>query len=364
MAKRKNQKINQLNNNGINETEDSLSETNNEYFTDSQLETEMEAYYLLEHLDVEFPSQSIQVHGSFLYFSNQNTFLIHKLPLKDDNKMLNFDSTKIETLKIPKNDFIKEFYVNRIRSNSTTLFLLGENFIIAVDLLLFTVKKVVKTTMNGFGLLVTEKNIFIGKKTGEVEIYSLELILLETLKIHEKSVESIANMGENVLITAGCDFTLKFTALGEKKVIYTVKNDCDINSVAVSGNNVIYGDDKGRIGAIKIGEENGGEIEDSLRNDAIFQKIISDGDHKSSIEMVKFLEIKDELILCACSEEQLAIYDLNLVEESEESEEINKYLLFVHQGQKFYKDVDNVENMIITTSADGITFFIPISLIE
>lgn len=313
------------------------------------------AYKYLDYLDVEWPSQSICIINTSLFFSsfsetniNDNVGNIYSISLDD------FVSRSIKNIKtIPI-----QFYINRLRSINEQIFFISDNILGKID----EKHQLIHITVSfnlGFGFCLSNQHIYMGTKDGTLCIYDHNLNFVSKYKIHSNSIETIT-LFDNAIYTASADKTIKKTIINNdsflSEIIY--EGITEINSIDIRDNILIFGDDNGMIGIIN--------------NNNLYK--ICDW-HKSSIEMVHFKD-DEELVFGVCSQEQVAIWDLTLENNSniiidstlplktvQNEIEINKkdFLLFVHQGQQYYKDVIFYNNKVITTSIDGICLFQPIS---
>lgn len=111
----------------------------------------------------------------------------------------------------------------------------------------------------------------------------------------------------------------------------------DINSVSYNGANlVLFGDDSGLL-----------HLWD-LRAQEVLETIAF---HKSPVTQVSF---SSPDTFTTSSEFEVALWDTTFSEEWE----YHKYLGFVHQGQKYYKDFHHItQSTIVTSSYDGLCVF-------
>ena len=313
------------------------------------------AYKYLDYLDVEWPSQSICVMNARLFFSSFNETNIEKnigniysISLDD---FISRSLKNIRTIPI-------QFYINRFRSINEQVFFISDNILGKINEKYQFTYITVSFDLS-FGFYLCDQYIYIGTKDGALCIYDHDLNFISQYKIHLNSIETIT-IFNNVIYTASADKTIKKTIINNdnflSEIIY--EGIAEINSIDIQNNILIFGDDNGMIGIIN--------------NDNLY-KICNW--HKSSIEMVH-IKNDDELVFGACSQEQVTVWDLTLENNSniiidsslslkivQNEIEINKkdFLLFVHQGQQFYKDIVFYNNKTITTSINGICLFQPIS---
>ncbi len=290
------------------------------------------AYVLLKYINPEWPAQSITVSGSKLYMGTNP-----ESSYKDNTKILMIDLCSLDYSDLKFREVYISFFINKIVSTEDFLVAISDDYLIVLNKNL-TLRHKIKGKF-GYGLYVAENEIFVGCKDGRVEIYDSELNLKKSLDIHKKSVETIC-IKKGVIYTGSSDWTLKLTDLSGKN-IQTISNNNDVNSLDVNDNGIIiFGDDNGYVHIINLEK---------------LEEVITW--HKTPISSVKW---KDNDIFVSASDEQVCVWDISLCDNSN----YHKYLLFVHQGQQYYKDIAFDGNKIITTSEDGICVFTPISFSE
>ena len=300
---------------------------------DEQLHVKKKAYVLLEHIDLEWPAQSVAVRGSKMYLGTNPTEKAASSELLEiDLENANFESLKHREKKITQ-------FINRIRSNSHGLYAVSDDGLFLYD---WNMKKQISAKGDfSYGLFVTDSQIFVGTRAGEVCIYGPGLVPQQTLKIHSESIETIV-VKDGLIFTGSTDRTLRITkTTGEP--VKTIENDSDVNCLDVNCDNMlVFGDDAAKIHLVNLND---------------FSEEVIEW-HHSPISLVKW---KDADIFASGSDEQICFWDTSFEEEWEH----HRYLLFVHQGQRFYKDIAFIgENTVISTSQDGLCVFTPISFIE
>ena len=293
-----------------------------------ELEVDESAYNILEHISLDWPSQTIE-------YVKENEIMLATNPTEGSASLIRMNFGRTENFtKMKYFDFYRvdvDHSFNRIRK-------FGDGFACLSDenLNVFDKKLVLQDELKGkfgYGLATDDSNIYVGMQNGNLSILNDK----ETqISLHKMSIESI-DVHENFLFTASCDHSIKITDLRDNKEIFHKVFDADINAISYNKNNVVaFGDDNGVIRIMDI------------RNFGI-EEIKW---HKSPISCVKW---KNEDVFASCSDEQVALWDISF----EEEWEYHKYLNFVHQGQEMYKDVAFDSKVIYTTSYDGICIFDP-----
>lgn len=301
---------------------------------DKELNLDEEAYNLIEYIELEWPSQSIDICDSRIYIgtssndqkANENGSLIE----------INLSNTNFQNLKWRKSNIGKS--INKIRIMDY-IFVLDDTSLAKYDLNFNLLAE--QTGHYGHAMFLTEKEVFVGTVSGNVECYDHQLNKKFEFKIHEKAIEAIG-YENGMIFTGSSDHSLKISKV-DGSLIDEIKLDSDVNCLDVRNGKVVYGDDKGVIGIYDVNDRSREVIEW----------------HTSSISLIRW---RDNEIFASGSDEQLCLWDITLEEDPEI--DFNKYLLFVHQGQKFYKDCCFEESKVICTSQDGICIFEPISLVS
>ncbi|KAM0676439.1 Guanine nucleotide-binding protein G(I)/G(S)/G(T) subunit beta-1 [Gurleya vavrai] len=293
-----------------------------------KLEVDSSVYSLLEYINLEWPSQSIDVRNKKLIAATN--------PEKNNGKIFEFDFSKSNNFRNVDNykNSSKEvdFNYNRIRYYGSHIIAVSDDAISIYDKNLK--KTFEKKEKFGYGL-ATDSKVYAGMRNGNVEVYTHELKSYETLKLHEKAVESVC-VSNNILYTGSCDKKAKIYDLRSKDETILIENNCDINAIDYNKENlVITGDDKGIL-----------RMHD-IRNLKNVEEI---NWHKSPISFVKW---KNSCEFASCSDEQIALWDTSF----EEEWDYHRYLRFVHQGQQFYKEISFFGDVYVSTSLDGICLF-------
>jgi ribosome assembly protein RRB1 len=322
-----------------------------------ELEVEEEAYKMLEHVELEWPSLSVDSFDSKVVVGTSPTDGLSK--------------PELITIEIQDTDFEKMKYQNLYISHSPNKIRTYRDYLFALsDTHLIRYSSYDKTTVEatgnyGFGMCITPLYVIVGRSDGFVEVFDHGLIMKYKFKASNSSVECVG-FENDIIITGSTDHTVKtFSISGE--LIETISNDSDINALDVRNSILIFGDDNGKIHKVDLKTK---------------EKTVIEWHHTP----ISFVRWRDNEIFATGSEEQVCIWDLSLTDEeqsnkderskilntneveSESKDNANDdlkdfptSLLFVHQGQRNYKDVCFNEKKVITTSEDGLCVFEPIS---
>ncbi|KAI5171893.1 hypothetical protein NEFER03_1158 [Nematocida sp. LUAm3] len=148
---------------------------------------------------------------------------------------------------------------------------------------------------------------------------------------------SVSGISSDVAVASSTSLSL--VDFREEKIQTIFKGKIDINSTAYNKDNLLlFGDDKGALHLF------------DLRNSSLIESISF---HKSPISHVSF---GSRDVFASSSDCEVALWDTSFTEEWE----YHKYLNFVHQGQKYYKDFQFLsEDTLLTTSQSGLCLFSP-----
>lgn len=301
-----------------------------------ELNLDEEAYGLIEYIELEWPSLSIDSANEQIYMGSASDPTNSSKPMSLIE--INLQNTDFRNLKYKKTSIHKP--INKLRINNG-IFTVGDNALSKFDMSLKLIKEIIGNYR--FSLYLTDFQVFVGTSSGMVEVYDHNLNKMFEFQAHNQSVESIC-CENGMIFTGSTDHLVRiFTCDG--KSIEEIPNDSDINCLDVRNGKLVYGDDNGKIFIYDI---------NSKTKECIKW-------HNTPISLIRW---RDDDIFASGSDEQLCLWDITLEEDSEAAGDINKYLLFVHQGQKFYKDCCFDGNKVISTSQDGVCIFEPISLIS
>lgn len=307
---------------------------------DANLEVEEAAYNVLEYISLDWPAQSIDIARGF-------TIVLGTNPMDRRPGMVSVDLYPTRGMSVPDKmkifkKSVDESY-NRVRVNGETVYCMSDRNVVLHDLEFKEIRGRECNEQLGYGLCFNRSGCVFGMRAGEVSVNDWEFNETQRTKIHEGSVESLCADG-NMLFSASCDHSVAFTDLRTGKNVHRVRFGCDVNAIDFNGGNMVaFGDDEGVVRMMDV------------RNHAVEEV----GRHKSAVSCLRW---RDEDTCASGSDEQVCLWDVSL-----DSAEEGGYLLFVHQGQRFYKDVafcrgDN--NYVVTTSIDGLCVFQPISFEE
>lgn len=285
------------------------------------LEVDDKAYSLLEHLTLEWPTQTV-------CFINSEILLLGTNP--DIN---NYNNASIYSLDFTKtNDYtdlnkftskkIYPSFINRIRKNDTDLI---NKFIAVSDksLYLFNNNELIKEyngdTLLDYGIAINS-NYICYSENGNINIIDINSFnKINNNQLHYKNINDIV-LENNLIFSASNDFSIKTFDIRSNEIIFNETFNCDVNSIdSNKENKLICGLENGEI---KIFDKRNGKIEKTLQW------------HKSAITSLKFYSNEE---FYSSSFEKCCLWDLDL-EEIENWEYPNE-LIFEHSGDKNYKDM-------------------------
>ncbi|AFN83035.1 WD40 domain-containing protein [Encephalitozoon romaleae SJ-2008] len=305
---------------------------------DEELEVSEDAYNVMEYISLDWPAQSIDIFRGFTVVLGTNP------PEGITPGMISIDLLPTNGMKMPgkmkiSKRNVKESY-NKVRVNGETIYCLSDNKFVVHN---SKFDEVYVREINqglGYGLCFGSTGCVFGTRSGEVSMNDWNFNEISMISVHEDSIEGLCYQ-DNMIFSGSCDHSIGITDIRAKKSVFQKKFEYDINAVDFNGDNMLaFGDDNG---VIRLMDIRNYSVEEISR-------------HKTPISCLKW---RDGDILASGSDEQVCIWDISLDPGEEDG-----YLLFVHQGQKFYKDItfcrgDN--NYVITTSIDGLCVFYPIS---
>ncbi|KAG5859718.1 hypothetical protein KMI_05g09020 [Encephalitozoon hellem] len=305
---------------------------------DEGLEVSEDAYNVMEYISLDWPAQSIDILRGF-------TIVLGTNPSEEGTPgMVSIDLFPTDGMKMPgkmkiSKRNIKESY-NKVRVNGEMVYCLSDDKLVVHNSKFDEAYCREVSQGLGYGLCFGKSGCIFGTKSGEISVNDWSFNETGVMRIHEDSIEGLCHH-EGMVFSGSCDHSIRITDIRCNKSIFQRKFGCDINAVDFNGENILaFGDDDGVIRLMDIRNHS---IEEINR-------------HKTPISCLKW---RDSDILASGSDEQVCIWDMSL-----DPNEDDGYLLFVHQGQKFYKDIafcrgDN--NYVVTTSIDGLCVFYPIS---
>ncbi|EJW01604.1 hypothetical protein EDEG_03847 [Edhazardia aedis USNM 41457] len=293
------------------------------------LEVDESVYSLLEYIEVDWPSQTIATKDNAAFLATNPSKgkkpCLVRLDFSQTNNYKNVDKFIYDRVEIDEN-------INRMRIRGNQIIAISENKFLTYDL--DGIEKYSFIDKFSYGLAHNEKYIATGKQNGEILVFDSNMCK-KSYQIHEKKVESICIDNEKIY-SGGCDFFVKAYDMKSETEIFSIPNKNDVNAVDLKNNMLVFGDDAGQICVIDVRKTNS-KLEEILW-------------HKTPISMIKW---KTDCEFYTLSDEQLCIWDT----EFEEDWEYHKWLKFVHSGHKYFKDVDFIDDIILTTSIDGVCLF-------
>ncbi|KAF0981706.1 hypothetical protein FDP41_012363 [Naegleria fowleri] len=227
-----------------------------------------------------------------------------------------------------------------------------------------------------------EGRIATGDCNGEINvmdiegsgIYSWKRIYNKPFTGHSSSVEDIqfSPNEDTVFASCSCDRTIKFWDTRRKNrkhgLSFQASEDADVNVISwnpLTTYLIASGDDNGQIRIWDMRQCS--DQETALKPVGQFSY------HHTAISSIEW-NPHDSTILAASDSKQVTIWDLSLERDAEQEqiekeigEEYPPQLLFEHLGQNEVKEVHwhpRIKNMLLTTSLDGYSLFIPENLSE
>lgn len=308
---------------------------------DGELEVDEEAYSLLEYIGLEWPSMSLDTHKSRI--------LLGTCP--DQNQAAGCSSQMVEVElggAMSSGDFgLLEFKThkasrtfNRIRV-CNAVFALSDSFLTKFDLACNAVAEVRGSYR--FGLHVSHDRVIAGCEDGSVEIYSHGLELLGRISSGASPIECVGLDDTKGRIVAGSlDHKVRvFDSAGQ--LLSTIENDSEVNSLDTRNGMLAFGDDSGRVHLVNL-ETGSREV------------------FEWHCTPISFLRWRDDDVFVTGSDEQVCLWDVTL--EDQQDLDVPRCLLFVHQGQRHYKDCAFLGRSVAVTSEDGLCVFEPASFAE
>lgn len=297
---------------------------------DRQLEFDEDAYTLMEYIDLEWPAQSIDVRGSKVFLGtvpdmdSRATPDMVRIDIDTDFTRLNYKKSRIDRC------------INRLRIGRH-IFALSDSHLTKYDMDMSPVCEVGGSY--SFALYVTDTHVFAGSVDGFVECYDSDLNRVARFRAHEQSIETIA-FEDGVIFTGSTDHTVRMFGM-DGSLVEELANGSEVNCLDVRDGRLVFGDDDGLLHMYNM---------HTRTREAVRW-------HASPISLVRW---RDGDIFASGSDEQVCLWDVSL--EADQESEFPQYLLFVHQGQRLYKDCSFDGGRVVVTAEDGLCVFEPISL--
>ncbi|ELA41351.1 uncharacterized protein VICG_01591 [Vittaforma corneae ATCC 50505] len=308
---------------------------------EGELEVDEEAYSLLEYISLEWPSMSLDICKSRIVLG---TFPDRDRTEEHDNQIVEVelertaDGSGLSVLEFRTHPADRAF--NKVRI-CNAIFALSDSFLTKFDLECNVVAEV--KGFFRFGLHVSDSYVIVGCENGNVEVYSHSLELLGCISSGESPIECVGfDDARSIIATGSLDHRVRiFDLKGE--LLSTIENDSEVNSLDARNGHVVFGDDNGRVHLVNL--ETGSR--------EVFEW------HCTPISFVRW---RDDEVFVTGSDEQVCLWDITL--EDEQGLDVPRSLLFVHQGQRCYKDCAFYGSSIAVTSEDGLCVFEPVSFAE
>ncbi|KAI5134441.1 ribosome assembly protein RRB1 [Nematocida ausubeli] len=321
-------------------TEESSHEEYEAMGKPEEMDLQMENVYRIhEQIQLDWPSLSVclkEEEGRILVEQAipgaAPCLLDLEVVLAGDNKRSVRPVKKVETA----------HQANRIRARNGKIYTISDR---SIDIYTSSLTPIyTKNISGGYGLSIYKSSLFYGDGAAIVQQKDLEGNHVESFNINQNEIFSIASISENEAFAGTHAINLVDFRCNDAKQY--LLNDCDINSIAYNGENIIVaGDDKGMLRVIDI------------RQETPLEEIKF---HQSPISHIQFSS-KD--VFASASSCEIVMWDMSY--EETEGWEYHKYLSFVHQGQAYYKDFEFIaDDTIMAASENGLCIFSPISQIE
>jgi len=343
---------------------------------EEDLEVDEEAYTVLEYIDLEWPAMSLDTRDS--------TVVLGTYPENQDNgsQLVEVNLSGLIASEGTGSPAFKKHGVKRIFSKiriHNAIFGLSNGFLTKFDFK-YKVISEVKGSYR-FGLAVTPEYVIAGCNDGTVEVYAHDLKLVRRITAGEAPIECVGfdptvkftrddgTEAAGVVVAGSLDHSVRVFDLNGT-LIKTISCDAEVNSLDVRGGHLVFGDDSGLVHLVDL---NTGSRE-TLQW------------HCTPISFVRW---KDDDVFLSGSDEQVCVWDRSLekvedskgldktesskgLDKSESSKGLDKTgnlnipnnLIFVHQGQRYYKDCAFYGDVVVVTSEGGLCLFEPISLMD
>ncbi|KAI5127674.1 ribosome assembly protein RRB1 [Nematocida parisii] len=322
----------------------STDESSHEEYEALQKPEEMElhtenVYRIHEQIQLDWPSLTVcmkEEEGRILIEQSipgtSPSIIDLEVNLSGDSKRTIAPIKKVETA----------YQANRIRAKNDHVYTISDRSIEIYTTGLVPVYS--KAISGGYGISLYKSCIFYGDGSFAVQQKDLDGKQINYIDINQKEIFTVASISENEAFVGTREVSLvDFRCKGTKSYLV---NECDINSIAYNGDNLIVtGDDKG---ALRIFD---------IRQEAPMELIQF---HQSPISHTQF---STKEVFASASSCEIVMWDMSY--EETEGWEYHKYLSFVHQGQAYYKDFEFIaDDIIMATSESGLCIFSPHTHIE
>lgn len=296
------------------------------------LEVDEDAYRVLEYVSLDWPSQTVEASG--------DAVLVATNAAGGGGAVvrLGFGATdgyaRMERMSVERVDVATDY--NRLRAGACVVCVSD----VSVDVLGGALE--VRTRIGGafaHGLAVGGERAYCGGRSGALVTVDLVCGRTSERQVHGGAVESVDVHGE-LVFTASCDGAVCVTDMRARECVQRRELGCEANAVGFNGD-----------GRIVCGGESGSLWVVDMRAPECAEEIAW---HRSPVSAVRW---RDADVFVSCSDEQAVLWDVSFVDEWE----YHRYLSFVHQGQRYYKEAAfGADGAVFTTSYDGVCVFVPV----
>lgn len=291
------------------------------------------AYRVLEYVSLDWPSQTVDACGdAVLVATNAGSgggASVVRLGFAATEGYGRMERLSVERAKVDAD-------YNRLRVGACVVCVSDESLDV------FDGALVLRTSTRGafaHGLAVDDGRAYCGGRTGELAVADLGCGRMSERHVHRGAVESVDVHGE-LVFTASCDGAVCVTDMRARECVHRRELGCEANAVGFNGD-----------GCVVCGGESGSLWVVDMRMPECAEEIAW---HRTPVSSVRW---RDADVFVSCSDEQVVLWDVSFVDEWE----YHRYLSFVHQGQRYYKEaVFGADGAVFTTSYDGVCVFAPV----
>ncbi|KAL0263991.1 UNVERIFIED_CONTAM: hypothetical protein PYX00_011016 [Menopon gallinae] len=298
----------------------------------SELQVDENAYRVLEYVSLEWPSQTVDVVGDTALLATNAAGgggSVVRMGLADTAGLARMERLRLEQTRVDRD-------YNRLRAGACVLCIADD----CLDVLDGTlVRRARVAGAFAHGLDAGDGRAYCGARGGALVVIDLAGGRASERSVHRGAVESVDVSGEMVF-TASCDGTVCVTDMRAHKPVLVRELGCEANAVAFNGAGLLVcGGDSGSLWVV------------DMRVPDVAEEIAW---HRSPVCSVRW---RDADVFVSCSDEQVVLWDVSFADEWE----YHRYLSFVHQGQRYYKEAAfGADGVVLTTSYDGVCIFAPV----
>lgn len=298
-----------------------------------ELEVDEDVYRVREYVSLDWPSQTVDVCGDAVLVAtnagNGGGASVVRLGLAATESY-----ARMERLSVERGAVDADY--NRLRASACIVCVSDESLDVLDGAL------AVRTRIGGafaHGLAVEGERAYCGGRSGELVVADLGCGLTSARHVHGGAVESV-DVDGGLVFTASCDGAVCVTDMRAREYVLRRELGCEANAVGYNGD-----------GCVVCGGESGSLWVVDMRMPECAEEIAW---HRSPVSSVRW---RDADVFVSCSDEQVVLWDVSFVDEWE----YHRYLSFVHQGQRYYKEAAfGADGAVFTTSYDGVCIFVPV----